>query len=73
MFTPDSVIAFNNLDIQRSTKLDYESLLSIINALKDYSEDTSGTTWTVKLGEANIAKLTAEDLETIRAKGWIYQ
>lgn len=62
-----------NLDMRYSTNLTHDSLMSIINALKDYSADTSGTTYTLTIGGTNIAKLTEEELEIIRSKGWDYQ
>lgn len=65
----EGVIAKNGLNFQWSP-LSHDSLVSIINALKDYSEDTSGTTWTVTVGSTNYAKLTEEDLANILAKGW---
>lgn len=52
--------------------LTHDSLVSIINALKDYSEDTSGTSHKVTLGSTNIGKLTSEELDSIREKGWTY-
>lgn len=63
-------ISKNGLSVTQSTKLDHESLLSIVNCLKDYSEDTSVTTWKVTLGTANLAKLTAEEKAIATGKGW---
>ena len=51
--------------------LSHDSLMSIINALKDYSEDTSGTVWTVTLGDANLAKLSEEEIGIAEEKGWV--
>lgn len=59
-----------NLDMRYSPKLTHDSLMSIINALKDYSADTSGTTRKLTIGSANIAKLTQDELEIIYNKGW---
>lgn len=70
--TIEGKIGQNGFDVRWSTKLTHESLMSIINALYDYSADTSGTTWTLTIGSDNIAKLTEEELEMIRAKGWTY-
>lgn len=53
--------------------LTHDSLMSIINALKDYSTDTSGTTWLITLGSGNIAKLSNDELNMIEAKGWQYR
>lgn len=50
--------------------LTYDSLMSIINALKDYSTDTSGTTRTLSLGTTNLAKLTDEEKAIATQKGW---
>lgn len=66
----DGVIAKNGLNLQSSKNLDKESLLSLLNSLKDYSTDTSGTTWKITIGDANIAKLTEEELAIADAKGW---
>ena len=55
-----------------STKLSHDSLMSIINALKDYSADTSGTTYTLTIGGTNIEKLTQDELDSIEEKGWEY-
>ena len=65
----DGVIGQNGFNVQLSP-LTYESLIGILNALKDYSEDTSGTDWVVTLGSANIAKLTQEDQDIAYNKGW---
>jgi hypothetical protein len=70
ILTDDSTIAANGFNVQWSTLLSHDSLMSIINALKDYSEDTSGTEWIVTLGSENIAKLTADELYIAEAKGW---
>ena len=61
----------NGFNISWSTKLTHDSLMSIINALADKSEDTSGTIWTVTLGETNIAKLTDEEINIATQKGWV--
>lgn len=66
----EGTIGQNGFNIQWSTKLSHESLMSIINALKDYSADTSGTTWLVTLGSENLAKLTADEKLIARNKGW---
>ena len=57
-----------NFDIHWSTKLTHDSLMSILNALKDYSN--SGSTYSVTLGSENLAKLTdAEKMQAVN-KGW---
>ena len=48
--------------------LTHSSLMSIINALKDYSG--SGATYTVTLGTANLAKLTTAEKAVATQKGW---
>lgn len=67
--TIDGVIA-NSIDFRYSTKLTHDSLMSIINALKDYSADTSGTTYKLTIGSDNISKLTDEEQLIARNKGW---
>lgn len=66
----DGVIASNGINLNWSTELSIESLRSLINALADKSADTSGTVWSVKVGSANLAKLTPDDEENIIKKGW---
>ena len=68
--TIEGIIGQNGFNVQYSTKLTHDSLMSIINALADYSADTSGTTWTVTLGSGNIAKLTEEEQLIAYMKGW---
>lgn len=63
-------LAQNGLDVSDHKKLTHESLMSIINVLKDYSTDTSGTTWVVTLGSSNLAKLSEEEKAIATEKGW---
>lgn len=58
-------IGVNNFNVQWSP-LSHDSLMSIINALET---KTSGT-WTLTLGETNMAKLTTDELRIAEAKGW---
>jgi hypothetical protein len=44
--------------------------MSVLNCLNDYSEDTSGTTYTCQLGSTNLAKLTTEEKTIATSKGW---
>jgi hypothetical protein len=53
---------------ERSSNLTYESLMSIINALKDYSGTTS--TYTLTLHANAKAKLTDAEKAIITQKGW---
>lgn len=64
----EGVIGVNNLNLSYSKKLTHDSLMSVINALKDYSG--TSTTGTVTLGMDNIAKLTDEEKQIARNKGW---
>lgn len=64
------VIAKNGLDVNASTLLSHDSLMSIINCLKDYSKDTSGTSWVVTLGTINLNKLTNAEKAIATGKGW---
>lgn len=50
--------------------LNHETLMSIINNLKDYSEDTSGTVYTCAFGTTNLEKLTDEEKAIATQKGW---
>lgn len=71
--TIDGVIGQNGFNVQWSTNLTPVSLRSIIDALKDYSEDTSGTQWIVTIGATNYDKLTTEEIEKAERKGWTLQ
>lgn len=62
-----------SIQLQWSSKLTHDSLMSVINALRDYSEDTSGTAHTLNIGTTNIAKLTADELVIVTQKGWTYK
>ena len=66
----EGTIAQNGLNLQWSTELTHDSIMSIINVLKDYSADTSGTEWKVKIGSENYAKLTEEEILIANEKGW---
>ena len=52
-----TVKANDTLNLSTTNKLTVESLLSVLNALKD---NTGGTTYNIKLGSTNLAKLTDE-------------
>ncbi len=64
------IIGQNGFSVSDSTRLSYDSLMSIVNALKDYSADTSGASWVVTLGATNLAKLTNEEKAIATQKGW---
>ena len=66
--TIQGVIGQNGFNVSSCTKLTHDSLLSIINALKDYSGTT--TAKTVTLGATNLAKLTDAEKATATEKGW---
>lgn len=66
----EGVIGNNGFSVQWSTKLTHDSLMSIMNALQDKSADTSGTAWKVTVGETNLAKLTTEEINAVKQKGW---
>lgn len=68
--TFEGVIAKNGLNLQWSTNLSHDSLMSIIYALQDKSVDTSGTNWIVTIGNTNRAKLTVEEIAIAEKKGW---
>ena len=69
-FMEGSVIGTNGLNLMRSPLLSHDSLVSVLHALEDKSGDTSGTSWTVTIGNTNIAKLTAEEQRIASQKGW---
>ena len=63
-------ISKNGFSFGQSSKIDKESILSVLNCLKDYSTDTSGTKWVVALGTTNLAKLTEAEKAIATEKGW---
>lgn len=69
----EGVIGQNGLNLQWSTRLTHDSLMSVINCLQDKTSDTSGTTWIVTLGTTNMAKLTVDELAIAKNKGWTVQ
>lgn len=66
----EGTIGQNGVNLQWSTKLSHDSLMSFINNLKDYSADTSGTEWIITFGSENLAKLTEDEKNIIYDKGW---
>ncbi len=56
-------------DLHWSKNLDHESLMSLLNILKDYSEE-GGTTKKITLGTTLLAKLTDEEKAIATQKGW---
>lgn len=66
--TIEGTIAMDGYNFQWSNNLTYDSLKSIINALKDLTG--TGESRTIIIGDTNISKLTAEDLDIINKKGW---
>lgn len=68
--TIEGVIGQNGFNVQWSTKLSHDSLMSILNALADKSTDTSGTQWIVTIGTENLAKLTDAEKRIAFQKGW---
>lgn len=67
--TIEGTIAKNGFNIQWSTELTHDSLISILNALEDKT-GASGT-WEITFGDANIAKLTDAEQEIPQQKGWV--
>lgn len=59
-----------NISFGASPKLTHDSLMSIINHLKDYSEDTSGTVYTLTLHATAKARLTEAEIAIATEKGW---
>lgn len=65
----DGVIGKNGLNLQWSTKLSKDSLLSLLNCLQDKTGDTTAE-WKVTIGTTNKAKLTDSELLIASNKGW---
>lgn len=57
-----------SIKLSTLTGLNKESIMSVINILKDYSG--SGTTYTLTLGTTLQAKLTDEEKAIAQGKGW---
>ncbi len=57
-----------NFSLSNSSKLSYDSLMSIINALKDYKD--TGETRTLTLHKTAKAKLSDSDIAIATQKGW---
>ena len=57
----------NNFTISTCTNLTHDSLMSIINALKDYG---TTATKTATLGTANLGRLSTEEKAIAAQKGW---
>lgn len=68
--TFDGQIRHAGLNLAPCPKLSHDSLMSVINALYDYSSSTS--TYKVTFGSENLAKLTEEEKLIMDAKGWTY-
>lgn len=66
----EGTIGQKGFNVQWSTKLSKDSILSIINALQDKTSDTSGTEWVITLGAENLAKLTDEEKAIAYNKNW---
>ena len=61
---------YHGLSVSPCIALTHDSLMSIINNLADYSEDTSGKSWVVTLGTTNLRKLTDVEKAIATEKGW---
>ena len=59
---------FTNFNLVQFTKLSKESLLSFLNCLADIT--SSGKSYTIPLGSANLAKLSSDEIKIATDKGW---
>lgn len=66
--TIEGTIAGTGFNVQHHKNLTHDSLMSIINALKDYNGTT--TTKTITLGATNLAKLTDNEKAIATQRGW---
>ena len=64
----EGAIGNNGFSVSPCTKLSHDSLMSIIDHLKDYAG--SGSTYTLTLGTTNLGKLTADEKKIATDKGW---
>lgn len=60
----------NDISFKDSSLLTIKSLMSIINALVDYSTNESGTTHTLTLHPDALARLSTEQTAIATSKGW---
>lgn len=61
----------NGFVVSDCKNLTHDSLMSIITALADKTQDTSGTEWVCTLGTDNLNKLTDAEKAVATEKGWI--
>ncbi len=66
--TVEGTIAGTGIFLSAHTGLTHDSLMSFINALKDYSD--TATTKTITFGATNLAKLTDSEKAIATQKGW---
>ena len=59
---------FQNFTLTSFTQLSKESLLSFLNCLADIT--SSGKSYTIPLGSANLAKLSSDEIKIATDKGW---
>lgn len=65
-------IIASDLTLTACTKLSADTIYNqVIKNLKDFREDTSGTTHTLTLGATNLAKLTEAQISAATEKGWV--
>lgn len=57
----EGTIYITGLDLSSCTALSHDSLMNVINALADYSSDTSGKVYHLILGPTNLAKLNDDE------------
>ena len=65
----EGTIGKNGVILSSSSKLDKESLLSVLNALQDKTGDTSET-WKITIGTTNKKKLTDAEVAIATDKNW---
>lgn len=68
LFFKEGSVIGGNLSLSTCNLLVYDSIMSVINALKDYSG--TSTTRTLTLHATAKAKLTESDIAEITQKGW---
>lgn len=68
-YTMSANYSYCTLNLSSSAKLTKESLLNVINGLYDLASAEKNTQSLI-LGDTNLAKLTAEEIEIATNKGW---
>ena len=71
--TLGTATCINNVLKLSSTNYNVNTFISLFNCLYDYASEGGSANFTLTLGEANLARLTDEQIATATNKGWTIQ